>query len=111
MRSRDSGFAAVLQKSACAEPLPPFTCARRVPYRYCDPSKMNKTEHRLPLDSSTKEFLIQGKFKVNESDPGEVYRTYCSLDYLMEHLEKEDVKAKVVAWRQTLAGEIDSAFA
>ena len=29
----------------------------------------------------------------------------------MEHLEKEDVKAKVVAWRQTLAGEIDSAFA
>ena len=72
---------------------------------------MSMTEHRLPLDSSTTEFLIQGKFKVNESDPGEVYRTYCTLDYLMEHLALADVKAKILAWRETLVGELDAALA
>jgi len=92
-------------------PLHSLTCARVVRCRYCDPSKMNRTEHRLPLDSSETEFLVQAKYKVNDEDPGEVKRTYCTLDYLMEHLDKADVKAKVNAWRETLVGEIDAAFA
>ena len=92
-------------------PLHPLTCARAVPCRYCDPSKMNRTEHRLPLDSSEKEFLVQAKYKVNDDDPGEVKRTYCTLDYLVEHLGMEQVKPKVQAWRETLSGELDAAFA
>ena len=73
---------------------------------------MNRTEHRLPLDSSTLEFLVHANFKVNEADPGEVKRTYCTLDYLMEHLQdKAEVKNKVLAWRETLVAEVDAALA
>ena len=72
---------------------------------------MAAAEHRLPLDSSTLEFLVQANFKVNDADPGEVKRTYCTLDYLMEHLEKAEVKAKVLAWRASLQSEVDEAIA
>ena len=38
-------------------------------------------------------------------------RTYCTLDYLMEHLDKAAVEEKVTAWRETLVGELSAAFA
>ena len=43
---------------------------------------------------------------MNDEDPGEVKRTYCTLDYLMEHLDKAAVEEKVTAWRETLVGEL-----
>ena len=41
------------------------------------------------------------------ADPGVVKRTYATLDYLMEHLDKADVRAKVLAWREALGRKLD----
>ena len=47
---------------------------------------------------------------INDADPGVVKRTYCTLDYLMEHLDKAEVKTKVQAWRDTLRCAVAAAF-
>ena len=60
---------------------------------------MSMTEHRLPLDSSNLEFLVHAKFQVNEADPGVVKRTYCTLDYLMEHLQDKAEVTRTKCWR------------